>query len=149
MARSGPFPWEITCYIIMAFMMITVWCDDRRQRSCCLPLSSSPVLRSSILCRSGQGWIRPPYIVRHSRRPVDHGFPVWRARLQFRGPDTDEQEALFSISVAVALIAMIVLDAQATESVCNRLILIPVLTYITIYAGQSRLPLLKILGARR
>ncbi|MGO8264203.1 acyltransferase, partial [Rhizobium ruizarguesonis] len=47
--------------------------------------------------------------------------------------------------IAVALTAMLLLEMNATESVANSLVLMPVLTYITIYAGLSNLTLPKIL----
>ncbi len=139
-------PWEITCYIIMAFMMITG--VVRRQTATFLLLAAFLVaglaIEHFVPVRPGVGYgLHTLFVIRGAQ--LITAFLCGVLAYQFRGR-IPMSRALFSISVAVALIAMIVLDTRATESVANRLILIPVLTYITIYAGLSRLPLPKILG---
>ncbi len=139
-------PWEITCYIIMAFMMITG--VVRRQTATFLLLAAFLIaglaIEHFVPVRPGVGYgLHTLFVIRGAQ--LITAFLCGVLAYQFRGR-IPMSRALFSISVAVALIAMIVLDTRATESVANRLILIPVLTYITIYAGLSRLPLPKILG---
>lgn len=139
-------PWEITCYIIMAFMMITG--VVRRQTATFLLLAAFLIaglaIEHFVPVRPGVGYgLHTLFVIRGAQ--LITAFLCGVLVYQFRGR-IPMSRALFSISVAVALIAMIVLDTRATESVANRLILIPVLTYITIYAGLSRLPLPKILG---
>ncbi len=139
-------PWEITCYIIMAFMMITG--VVRRQTATFLLLAAFLIaglaIEHFVPVRPGVGYgLHTLFVIRGAQ--LITAFLCGVLAYQFRGR-IPMSRALFSISVAVALIAMIVLDTRATESVANRLILIPVLTYITIYAGLSWLPLPKILG---
>jgi peptidoglycan/LPS O-acetylase OafA/YrhL len=139
-------PWEIHCYIIVSIMIVT-------------GVVRKPATTFLVLA----GFVATGLMVEHfiSDGPrdeqllhvlfVSRGAQLTTAFLtgilayQLRGR-IPMSRALLALSIAVALTAMIVLDTRATHSVANRLILIPVLTYITIYAGLSRLPLPKILG---
>jgi len=139
-------PWEIHCYIIVSIMIVT-------------GVVRKPATTFLVLA----GFVATGLVVEHfiSDGPrdeqllhvlfVSRGAQLTTAFLtgilayQLRGR-IPMSRALLALSIAVALTAMIVLDTRATHSVANRLILIPVLTYITIYAGLSRLPLPKILG---
>ena len=139
-------PWEIHCYIIVSIMIVTA-------------VVRKPATTFLVLA----GFVATGLMVEHfiSDGPrdeqllhvlfVSRGAQLTTAFLtgilayQLRGR-IPMSRALLALSIAVALTAMIVLDTRATHSVANRLILIPVLTYITIYAGLSRLPLPKILG---
>ncbi len=139
-------PWEIHCYIIVSIMIVT-------------GVVRKPATTFLVLA----GFVATGLVVEHfiSDGPrdeqllhvlfVSRGAQLTTAFLtgilayQLRGR-IPMSRALLALSIAVALTAMIVLDTRATHSVTNRLILIPVLTYITIYAGLSRLPLPKILG---
>ncbi len=139
-------PWEIHCYIIVSIMIVT-------------GVVRKPATTFLVLA----GFVATGLVVEHfiSDGPrdeqllhvlfVSRGAQLTTAFLtgilayQLRGR-IPMSRALLALSIAAALTAMIVLDTRATHSVANRLILIPVLTYITIYAGLSRLPLPKILG---
>ncbi|EJJ24504.1 acyltransferase family protein [Rhizobium sp. CF142] len=138
-------PWEINCYTIMSVMLITG--VVRRPAATFLLLAGYVFTGLAVEHFSPAGvqdgsTLHALFVSRGAQLVTAFLCGILAYQLRDRIPMS--RMALYAC-VAIALIAMIVLDARATHSVANRLILIPALTYITIYAGLSRLPLPKIL----
>ncbi len=139
-------PWEISCYVVMAFMIITG--VVRKPPVTLLLLGAFFIAGLSIehFMPVGQGessGLHTIFVTRGSQLITAFLCGIVAYQLRSRIPMS---RALFYICVVIAIDGMLLLDTRATHSVANRLILIPVLTYITIYAGLSRLPLPKIFG---
>ncbi len=141
-------PWEINCYIIMSAMIATG--VVRRSGISLLLLAAFFVtglaVEQVLPIDAADGL---PDDTRLQTLFVSRGAQLITAFLcgvvayQQRGR-IPMSRGLLCICIAIALAAMVLLDTRATASVGNRLVLIPALTYITIYAGLSRLPLPRI-----
>lgn len=138
-------PWEINCYTIMSVMLITG--VVRRPAATFLLLAGYVFTGLAVehLMPSGAqdgSTLHALFVSRGAQLITAFLCGILAYQLRDRIPMS--RMALYAC-IAIALTAMFVLDTRATHSVANRLILIPALTYITIYAGLSRLPLPKIL----
>ncbi len=138
-------PWEIICYTIMSVMMITG--VVRRPAATFLLLAGYvftglAVEHFSPVDVQEDSTLHALFVSRGAQLVTAFLCGILAYQLRDRIPMS--RMALYAC-IAIALTAMIVLDTRATHSVANRLILIPALTYITIHAGLSRLPLPKIL----
>jgi peptidoglycan/LPS O-acetylase OafA/YrhL len=136
-------PWEIICYTIMSVMMITG--VVRRPAATFLLLAgyvfTGLAVEHFMPAGAQNGSTLHALFVSRGAQLVT-AFLSGILAYQLRDRIPMSRMALYAC-IAIALTAMIVLDTRATHSVANRLILIPVLTYITIHAGLSRLPLPK------
>ncbi|WP_245300362.1 acyltransferase [Rhizobium sp. YK2] len=138
-------PWEINCYIIMSVMIVTG--VVRRATATILLLAMFVVAGLAVehfmpaAAGDFQG-LHTLFVGRGSQLITAFLYGVLAYQLRDSIPMS---RMLFAGCVAVCFVAMLLLDMSATESVANRLILMPVITYITIHAGLSRLPLPKIL----
>ncbi|MBB3656621.1 peptidoglycan/LPS O-acetylase OafA/YrhL [Rhizobium sp. BK650] len=138
-------PWEINCYIVMAFMMITG--AVQRAAATLLLLAgffiAGLVIEHLIPVRPGEiTGLHTLFVTRGAKLITAFLCGVLAYQLRDRIP---MRRGLFYICIAIVLDSALLLDVTAGGSVANRLILIPALTYITVYAGLSRLPLPKIL----
>ncbi|MGO7591228.1 acyltransferase family protein [Rhizobium leguminosarum] len=138
-------PWEINCYIIMSVMMVTG--VVRRAVATVLLLAVFVVagLAVEYLTSAEAGdvsGLHTLFVGRGAQLITAFLCGILAYQLRHRIPMS---RMLFAACIAVALTAMLLLEMSATESVANRLVLMPVLTYITIYAGLSHLTLPKIL----
>ncbi|OJF95075.1 acyltransferase family protein [Pararhizobium antarcticum] len=135
-------PWEINCYIVMSVLMLTRMV--RRAEATVLLLAIFIVAGLAIEhfgpAETGDG-IHVLFVGRGAQLITPFLCGVLAYQLRNRIPMT---RLLFVVCLSIALAAMVLLDTNATESVASRLIVMPVLTYITIYAGLTRLPLPKI-----
>jgi peptidoglycan/LPS O-acetylase OafA/YrhL len=136
-------PWEIYCYTIMSVMMITG--VVRRPGATVLVLAVFLALGFAIThftsAKAGDG-LHTLFVGRGAQliTPFLCGILAY----QLRG-SIPMSRLLFAACVALAFAAMLLLDISATESVAHRVVLMPILTYVTIYAGLSRLTLPKFL----
>lgn len=138
-------PWEICCYTIMSVMMVTG--VVRR------PVATALLLAIFVLAGIAVGHFASAkagdasglytlFVGRGAHLITAFLCGVLAYQLRDRIPMS---RMLFVACIAVAVSAILLLETSATESVAYRLILMPVLTYITIYAGLSRLMLPRIL----
>jgi len=136
-------PWEINCYIIMSVMMVTGMV--RRAEATVVLLAIFVVAGLAIEhftpLETGDS-IHVLFVGRGAQLITPFLCGILAYQLRNRIPMS---RLLFAACMFIALAAMLLLDTTATESVASRLLLMPVLTYITIYAGLSHLPLPKIL----
>ena len=138
-------PWEINCYIIMSVMMVTG--AVRLALATVLLLAVFVVAGLAVehftSAEAGDLWgLHTLFVGRGAQLITAFLCGILAYQLRDRIPMS---RMVFASCIAVALAAILLLDMSATESVANRLILMPVLTYITIYAGLSRLKLPKFL----
>ncbi|MGO6719423.1 acyltransferase family protein [Rhizobium ruizarguesonis] len=138
-------PWEINCYIIMSVMMLTG--VVRRAVATVLLLAAFVVAGLAVehftSAEAGDvSGLNTLFVGRGAQLITAFLCGILAYQLRHRIPMS---RILFAACIAVALTAMLLLEMSATESVANRLVLMPVLTYITIYTGLSHLALPKIL----
>ncbi|WP_426229514.1 acyltransferase family protein [Pararhizobium sp. DWP3-4] len=136
-------PWEIYCYTIMSVMMVTG--AVRRPKATVLLLAvflaAGLAVTRFTSANAGDG-LHTLFVGRGAQLITSFLCGILAYQLRDRIPMS---RLLFAACVAVAFAAMVLLDISATQSVAYRLVLMPVLTYITIYAGLSRLRLPKFL----
>ncbi|MFA6157321.1 acyltransferase family protein [Mesorhizobium sp.] len=138
-------PWEICCYTIMSVMMVT----GVVRRPVATVLLLAIFLLAGIMVEhfasAEAGEVSALHIIfvgRGAHLITAFLCGIIAYQLRDRIPMS---RMLFGTCVGVAASAMLLLETSATGSVADRLILMPVLTYITIYSGLSRLVLPRIL----
>ncbi|WFR97903.1 acyltransferase family protein [Rhizobium tumorigenes] len=138
-------PWEINCYTIVPVMIVTG--AVRQPQATILLLSAfvtaglavehfTPTEAGNLLD------LHTLFVGRGAQLITAFLCGILAYQLRDRIPMS---RMLFGACAVIALAAALLLDMGATERVANRLILLPVLAYITIYLGLSRLTLPKIL----
>ncbi|MER8377503.1 acyltransferase [Mesorhizobium sp. M1406] len=138
-------PWEIGCYTIMSVMMVTG--GVRRAVATVLLLAVFVLAGLAVepFASAGAGnasGLHTLFVGRGAHLITAFLCGILAYQLRDRIPMS---RMLFGACIAVAASAILLLETSATESVAYRLVLMPVLTYITIYAGVSRLMLPRIL----
>jgi peptidoglycan/LPS O-acetylase OafA/YrhL len=135
-------PWEIFCYIIMSALMITSIIKSWQK----LALLTGGFILSGLIVQSFGHLL--PYRVNLvlSTLFVSRGaqlvFAFLLGILAYQLRDfIPHKKSLFLASMAVCVLAMLILSSPSIESVPNRLVVIPALVYITVFVGLTPVPL--------
>lgn len=139
-------PWEMQCYLVMSLMILSG--VVRRPATTLLLLTGYVGTGLAIehfmpIARGEESMLHTLFVSRGAQLVTAFLCGIVAYQLRDRIPMS---RPLLCTCIVVALGAMVLLDTRATGSVVNRILLIPVLSYITIHAGLSRLPLPKILS---
>ncbi|MBB3301220.1 peptidoglycan/LPS O-acetylase OafA/YrhL [Rhizobium sp. BK077] len=135
-------PWEIFCYIIMSFLMITAIVKTRYKL---LAVTIAYIVIGLVVQKM-------PYLLPGSVKPIARflfmsrgsqlitAFMMGIVVFQFKAV-IPHSRWLFAAAGLVCLVAILTLDSQATESVMNRPLVITSLVYITVFIGLSEVPI--------
>ena len=135
-------PWEIFCYIIMSFLMITAIVKTRYKL---LAVTIAYIVIGLVVQKM-------PYLLPGSVKPTARflfmsrgsqlitAFMMGIVVFQFKAV-IPHSRWLFAAAGLVCLVAILTLDSQATESVMNRPLVITSLVYITVFIGLSEVPI--------
>ncbi|HWT56630.1 MAG TPA: acyltransferase, partial [Rhizobium sp.] len=135
-------PWEIFCYIIMSFLMITAIVKTRYKL---LAVTAAYIVLGLIVQKM-------PYLFPGSIKPIARflfmsrgsqlitAFMMGIVAFQFKAV-IPHSRWLFAAACLVCVVAILTLDSRAVESVINRPIVITSLVYITVFIGLSEVPI--------
>ncbi|MGV4795683.1 acyltransferase family protein [Rhizobium sp. F40D2] len=135
-------PWEIFCYIIMSFLMITAIVKTRYKL---LAVTAAYIVLGLIVQKM-------PYLFPGSIKPIARflfmsrgsqlitAFMMGIVAFQFKAV-IPHSRWLLAAACLVCVVAILTLDSRAVESVINRPIVITSLVYITVFIGLSEVPI--------
>lgn len=137
-------PYEMFCYIIMSFLIITKWV---RRPLHVFGLTMAVLVAGLFFSRFGhhfgplQSTFDFVFVFRGGQLLVTFLIGIMFYQLKDKIPYS---WTLFSACAALCLITSLVLDKTAIGSVPNRFILLPCLVYMTVFLGLTRIPVPKI-----